>query len=376
MKYKLDEERFLKDLEHLVNIDSHSYDLEGVGRMAAFFEKAFTEAGWTVKRVDIGPEAGERLEITNGAAPYDALILGHMDTVFPRGVVAERPFTRDGERAYGPGVIDMKSGLLFSLYAAREISARGIAGSYCVALNSEEEVGSRNARQWIERLARESRATIVLEPARASGNLVNERKGIGHIEAVFKGRAAHAGVEPEKGINSVSEMARWVMELHSLASPELGTTVNVGIVSGGTGVNVVPERAELTADVRVKVEEEADRLAARLVELKASPFTPGVKVEAELILTRPPMNPDERTLKLCALVDDAGKEAGVEFAWQSTGGGSDGNFTAALGIPTVDGMGPMGGNSHSVDEYLNLATLSARFDMLVKLLERLPGAKL
>ena len=373
---KLDEERFLKDLEHLVNIDSHSVDVGGVNSVAAFFEGAFAEAGWSVKRVDIGPEAGYCLEIVNEEAPYDAMILGHMDTVFPEGTVAKRPFSREGERAYGPGVIDMKSGLLFALYAARELSARRSAGSFCIAFNSEEETGSRNARRWIESLAGKSRATIVLEPARASGNLVNERKGVGHIEALFKGRAAHAGVEPEKGISAVSELARWVLELNSLADQRLGTTINVGIVSGGTGVNVVPESASMVADVRVKASGEAERLSERIKQLQRSPFTPGIEVEAELVLTRPPMNPDERTARLCALVDEAGHDAGVEFGWQSTGGGSDGNFTAALGIPTVDGLGPMGGNSHSVDEYLDLTTLSARFAMLVGLLERIPGAEL
>ena len=375
MRAKLDVEQYLRDLEHLVNIDSHTADPEGVEAVAGFFERAFAEAGWSVKRVDIGTGAGPCLEATNGQPPYDALLLGHMDTVFPKGTVSDRPYSRDGDRAFGPGVVDMKSGLLFALYAARELTATGAAGSFCIAFNSEEETGSTSARPWIERLARESRSSIVLEPARASGNLVNQRKGIGHIHAVFHGRAAHAGVEPEKGASAVNEMARWIIELNELANVDRGTTLNTGLVSGGTGANVVPEVASITVDVRVRSLDEADRIAARIEEMKARPFTPGVSVDAGLVMTRPPMNPDAGTQRLCALVEEAAGEAGVEFGWQATGGGSDGNFTAALGVPTVDGMGPVGGRSHSVDEYLDLASLPSRFDMLMGVLARIPGSE-
>ena len=374
MGITLNVEQYLKDLEYLVNIDSQSKDPEGVAKVAAFFEKAFGDIGWTVERVVFDPTAGPSLKITNGEPPYDALLLGHLDTVFPKGTVAERPFSRDEKRAYGPGVNDMKSGLLFGLYAARALTAKGSKGSFCIAYNSEEEIGSRRARPWIEQLAQESRTSVILEPARPNGNLMNARKGLGRIEVTFNGKAAHAGVEPEKGVSAVNEMAYWIIALHGLTDFEKGTTLNAGIVAGGTGANVVPEKATMTVDVRVKIPEEAGRIAEKILQLKAHPATPGISVDADFILTRPPMNPGEKTPKLCALVEEAGKEAGVEFGWQSTGGGSDGNFTAALGVPTVDGLGAMGGGSHSIGEYIEIEALSSRFAMLLGLLERIPGA--
>lgn len=371
MRAKLDVEQYLRDLEHLVNIDSHTADPEGVEAVAGFFERAFAEAGWSVRRVDIGAGAGPCLEATNGEPPYDALLLGHMDTVFPKGTVSDRPYSRDGDRAFGPGVVDMKSGLLFALYAARELTATGASGSFCIAFNSEEETGSTSARPWIERLARESRSSIVLEPARASGNLVNQRKGIGHIHAVFHGRAAHAGVEPEKGASAVNEMARWIIELNELANVDRGTTLNTGLVSGGTGANVVPEVASITVDVRVRSLDEAERIAARIEEMKARPFTPGVSVDAGLVMTRPPMNPDAGTQRLCALVEEAAGEAGVEFGWQATGGGSDGNFTAALGVPTLDGLGAVGEGAHARNESIFVNRIADRTALLAKLVAAL-----
>ncbi|HRV99824.1 MAG TPA: M20/M25/M40 family metallo-hydrolase, partial [Aminobacteriaceae bacterium] len=245
MGITLNVEQYLKDLEYLVNIDSQSKDPEGVAKVAAFFEKAFGDIGWTVERVVFDPTAGPSLKITNGEPPYDALLLGHLDTVFPKGTVAERPFSRDEKRAYGPGVNDMKSGLLFGLYAARALTAKGSKGSFCIAYNSEEEIGSRRARPWIEQLAQESRTSVILEPARPNGNLMNARKGLGRIEVTFNGKAAHAGVEPEKGVSAVNEMAYWIIALHGLTDFEKGTTLNAGIVAGGTGANVVPEKATM-----------------------------------------------------------------------------------------------------------------------------------
>lgn len=367
-------DQFLKDLEYLVNIDSQSRDTEGVACMAEYFEKAFADIGWKVEKKDLGPAVGPSLKITNGEAPYDTLLLGHLDTVFPKGTVAERPFSRDEKRAYGPGVNDMKGGLLFGLYAARALTEAGTPGSFCIVYNSEEEIGSRRARPWIEELARESRTAVILEPARPNGNLMNERKGLGRIEVTFHGKAAHAGVEPEKGVSAVNEMAHWIIGLHGLTDFGKGTTLNAGVVSGGTTPNVVPEKAAMTVDVRLRIPEEKNHIEAKISELKAHPATPGINVEADFFLTRPPMNPSPKTMKLCALVEEAGREAGVEVRWQGTGGGSDGNFTAALDVPTVDGLGPVGGGSHAVTEYVEIGEISSRFALLLGILERIPNA--
>lgn len=374
MNKTLDLDNFLKDLEFLVNIDSQSSDPEGVARVGAFFEKAFGDLGWKIDKKELDPTAGPCLMFTNGEAPYDALLLGHMDTVFPKGTVAERPFSRDEKRAYGPGVNDMKSGLLYGLYAARALTEAKAPGSFCIVFNSEEEIGSRRARSWMEDLARQSRTSIVLEPARPNGNSVNERKGLGQIELTFLGKAAHAGVEPEKGVSAINEMAHWILGLHSLTNFDTGTTLNTGLVSGGTGANVVPEKASMKVDVRIKDPGEKNRIDKKIEELKANPATAGITVDVNFFLTRPPMNPSPVTLNFCRLVEEAGKEVGVEVRWQGTGGGSDGNFTAALGIPTVDSMGPVGGGSHSVTEYIELDQLAPRFALLMNVLEKIPGA--
>lgn len=367
-------EQYLAELRYLVNLDSHSSDPEGVRRIAAFFSDGFRKAGWSVDEVSLGPDAGPCLAATNGLPPYDCLILGHMDTVFPKGTASERPFRTDGVRAWGPGVSDMKAGLLFGLFAARAIGEHSDHGSLCFAWNSEEEIGSIRARPWIEELARKSRTVLVLEPARASGNLVNQRKGIGRISATFHGKAAHAGVEPEKGISALNEMGHWITELHDLTDVNRGTTINVGTASGGTGINVVAEKASMEVDIRFTRPEETRRLEEALERLRASPVTPGIRVVSSFIVTRPPMNPSPATKALCALVEDAGRAAGVPVGWQATGGGSDGNFTAALGIPTVDAMGPRGGAAHSMEEYLELSDLPQRFALFMEVLGRLPGA--
>ncbi len=374
MKAPFDLEGYLKDLEYLVNIDSQSTYPEGVEKVGDFFVRAFETLGWRVEKKSLGPSVGPGLKITNGEPPYDAILLGHLDTVFPKGTTAERPFSRKGDRAFGPGVNDMKSGLLMGLYAARALSAAGAPGSWCLVYNSEEEIGSRRARPWIEEIARQSRTAVILEPARPNGNYVNQRKGLGRIEAVFHGKAAHAGVEPEKGVSAVNEMAHWILGLHGVTDLEKGTTLNAGLVSGGTGANVVPEKASMTVDVRIREPEERERIAAKIEELKANPATPGIKVEADFFLTRPPMNPTPQTMKLCRLAEEAGREIGVDVHWQSTGGGSDGNFTAALGVPTVDGFGALGGGSHAVTEYVEIGKISSRFALLMGILERIPNA--
>jgi len=374
MNVSLNTEQYLKDLEYLVNIDSQSKDTEGVAKIGAFFEKAFAEIGWSVEKKELDPSVAPSLKFTNGKPPYDAFLLGHLDTVFPKGTVSERPFSRDEKRAYGPGVNDMKSGLLFGLYAARALTEAKAKGSFCIVYNSEEEIGSRHARPWIEELAKQSRTAVILEPARPNGNLMNERKGLGRIEVAFQGKAAHAGVEPEKGVSAVNEMAHWIIGLHGLTDFGKGTTLNAGVVSGGTTPNVVPEKASMTVDVRIKIPEEKDRIEAKIADLKAHPATPGISVEADFFLTRPPMNPSPKTMKLCALVEEAGRETGVDVRWQGTGGGSDGNFTAALGVPTVDGLGPVGGGSHAVTEYVEIGEISSRFALLLGIMEKIPNA--
>ena len=361
---------FLEDLAHLVNIDSGSYDADGIRAVAAFFSDAFSKLGWEVVSRDVSGGLGPCLEILspNCGSECDILLLGHLDTVFPKGTAAERPFRIEGNRAYGPGVMDMKSGDLFALYLARLFHATGEAmPSICLALNSHEELGSEKARPWIERLAKRSHRAFILEPARANGDLVYERKGTGYYTLRFHGKAAHSGVDPQNGASAINELAHWVTELHGLTDFETGFNLNVGLISGGTSVNAIAETAEAELDVRYVTLEQAERVEARIQEMVNNPFTPNVRTQVTGGVSRPPMNASPDTLALCRRIEAIAKDLDLEIGWQKTGGGSDGNFTADVGIPTIDGLGPVGGRAHSRDEYLEIDSIAPRFALFAEL---------
>ena len=369
-----DLDAFLKDLEFLVNIDSGSADREGVSAVADFFEEEFTKIGWQVIRRDVDPDLGPCLEILSpgNKNDHDILLLGHMDTVFPKGTAAERPFHIEGNRAYGPGVMDMKSGDLYALHLARLFHKSGEAmPAICFALNSHEEIGSEKARGWIEDLARRSHHAFILEPGRANGDLVFERKGTGRYFIDFHGKAAHSGVDPQNGASAINELAHWVTELHKLTDFDTGLTLNVGLISGGTSVNAIAESARAEVDLRFVSQDQADLVDARIKEMTETPFTPNVSVTVSGGASRPPMNASEAALALCRKVDAIADELGVKIGWQKTGGGSDGNFTADVGIPTIDGMGPVGGRAHSREEYLEVDSIPERFALLAGIVRAL-----
>ena len=366
----LDIESYLKDLETLVNIDSGSHDRAGVLKVSEFFTEEFTKLGWQVSSHEVDDDLAPCLEMRspNAGDTFDILILGHMDTVFPKGTAAERPFRIKDGRAYGPGVMDMKAGDLFALYLARALHQSGEEmPSICVAFNSHEEIGSRKARPWIEALAAKSKQAFILEPARANGDLVYERKGCCRYHMAFHGKAAHSGVDPQNGASAVNELAHWVIELHKLTNFDEGLNLNAGLVSGGTSVNAIAEQAELEVDVRLVTLEQAQRVQDRIDAMQKAPFTDGVGVDVSGGMTRPPMNANEKTKALCSRIDALAKQLDIQFGWQKTGGGSDGNFTASLGLPTIDGMGPIGGRAHSREEYLEVDSIAERFALLVEI---------
>lgn len=368
---------YLKDLEYLVNIDSGSYLPAGTAKMAEFFGSKFAEMGWEVKTHSFNDSIGPCLEIVNSDKDeYDVLLMGHTDTVFDPGTVKERPFTIAGERAFGPGVNDMKSGLLSILYVLRTLHHEGklTDSSICVALNSDEEISSKYSRPWLEELSRKSRRALVFEPARADGNLVNRRKGVGRYQVEIYGVAAHSGVDHEKGCSAVQELAHWILALHGKTNYQTGTTVNVGIVSGGSAVNVVAEHAKAEIDMRICDLAEAVAVEKLMEELVACPKTGGVQIKVNGSVTRPPMNPSEETLHLCRIVEDIGAGLGIKVGWTFTGGGSDGCFSAHLGVPTIDGLGPIGGGSHGIDEYVLVDSIEPRFRLVRGLVSHLTGS--
>ena len=369
IKFSLDE--YLRALEQLVNIDSGSKDVAGTTAVADYFAEKFQQIGWQVKYHRPDPAVGPCLQITNQATDrYDILLIGHMDTVFAHGTAAKRPFAIKDNRAYGPGVVDMKASLLSVYYAVKHLHETGLpqGASICIAFNSDEEISSIHSRSWLEQLAANSRYVLVLEPARADGSMVNTRRGVGRYTLEFHGVASHSGVAPEKGVSAINELAHWVIALHNLTDHAQGTSLNVGVVQGGTTANTVADYAMAQMDVRMKEMSAVTRLQETLQYLLAHPQTPGITVKVSGGITRPPMNPIPETLELCKTVDAIAKRLGIAFQWIATGGASDANLTAALGVPTIDGLGPIGGLSHTVDEYLDIQSVEPRLLLLIELL--------
>lgn len=363
----MNESNFLKDLEYLVNIDSDSRNPEGIAKVAAFFKEKFESIGWQVIERNISDEAGPLLEITNRPSDiYDVLFMGHMDTVFPKGTVNERPYRVEGRRAYGPGVYDMKSGILLTYYICKDLT---LDGSFCVLFNPDEEISSRYSRPYLEKRIRQSRYALVMEGGRSNGNLVNERKGIGKFKVELFGKAVHAGVEPEKGASAIHELLLRGQEILSWAKKELGTTINIGVITGGTVPNTVADYAAMEIDVRIKTLEEGERIEKAFSTLPNHIETAGVTLKVSGGIMRPPLFPTEKSLEFCKAIDEIKSNIGLDIGWTATGGGSDGNFSSALGVPTVDALGPVGGNGHAINEYMEIDSIQSRYQLVSEIIK-------
>jgi glutamate carboxypeptidase len=300
-----------------------------------------------------------------------ALVLGHYDTVWPEGSAKYRPFTIDGRRATGPGVYDMKAGLVVVEFALEALQGVGLAPPRPVEvlITSDEEVGSVTSRRLIEERARLCEYALIVEPPLANGALKTARKAIGRFVVETMGKAAHSGVDPEAGASAIVELAHQILKIQAFNHPSDGTTLNVGQVEGGTAANVIPASAKAVVDVRVWNQADADRIASELRTL--SPVGAGTRVEVSGGFNRPPMERNDQTVALFERARRVGLEFGLELEEGSTGGGSDGNFTAAAGAATLDGLGVPGGGAHSVDEYILIDKLPERAALLAALLLRL-----
>ena len=367
---------YLADLERLVNIDCGTYTPDGVDEVGRWTAGFLGQLGAEIDvRPDPSGQYGKTIVATfHGKADGPrVLLIGHMDTVFDPGTAAARPFRiDDGDGvAYGPGVTDMKSGLLAGLYALKSIIAEfdGLPFERLTFIaNPDEEVGSPSSRDHIRAAAADVDVCLVLECARANGDIVSSRKGILDTRITVHGRAAHAGVEPEKGRNAILEAARLVRELHALNGRWPGVTVNVGKVAGGTRPNVVAERCDLEVDVRSTNAEGLADVEAAIRELAEATEVPDTTIDANVVVSWGPM---ERSVRSGRLVDHAKAIAGrLGFTVNdtATGGASDANTTAGMGVPSLDGLGPIGGNDHSPAEYLDIESIVPRTTMLAGLL--------
>ena len=371
-------EEYLDVLRRWVDVDSGTFTTDGVNRIAGECEARFRNAGWHVDRIHHTPEPGEPRvgdivigRIEGSAGGPHVLMVGHTDTVFNAGTAVERPFSIEEGRAYGPGVCDMKSGLLSGFYAVELLQAAdALAGTVTYICNPDEEIGSTFSRPYIFEHAKEADVAFVLEPARAGGRVVTSRKGVTDLRIEVTGRAAHAGVEPERGASAVVEAAHKVVALHALNGKWPGVTVNAGVVSGGTRPNVIAERAEIHVDIRAPEEDSLDAAERAALEIAETCTVPEVTSVAKMAANHRPMERSEGTAALFELAREIGSEVGFEVEEIATGGASDGNTTFRAGAPTLDGLGPIGGDAHSPREWLDLGSIVPRTTLLAGLIAR------
>lgn len=365
---------YLANLERLVNIDCGSYTPAGVnevGRWAGDFQ---AELGAEVEyRPDPDGRLGDTVVATfrGRAGGPRVLLIGHLDTVFDPGTAAVRPFRLEDGVAHGPGVTDMKSGLLAGLYALKALIGErgGLPFERLVFVaNPDEEIGSPTSTSHIRAAAADVDVALVLECARANGDIVSARKGILDTRLHVHGRAAHAGVEPEKGRSAILEAARLVTDLHALNGRWPGVTVNVGVIGGGTRPNVVPERCSLEVDIRATSREALEEAEAEIRRIAEATEVEDTTVEFETMARWWPMEKLERSGRLVEHAQAVAQALGFDVRDAATGGASDANTTSGMGIPSLDGLGPIGGNDHSPAEYLDVESIVPRTTMLAGLL--------
>ena len=361
--FESDLPRLVRDLETLVRLESPSEDAARVSQLAAWVHGTLRERGVPA---ELRPCAtrGDALLASVVFREGGTLLLGHLDTVWPVGTLAQMPWRLDGGRASGPGVFDMKAGIVVGMAVLTAMVRESRPHPVSLLLVPDEETGSSASRELTLSVARRHRRVLVLEPSHDGAAKV-ARKGCGTFVVRFRGRAAHAGLAPETGASALAEMARFVLFLESVAEPARGTTLTASLARAGSAANVVPEAAELSVDARSWTRAESDRVAAAIRDYRA--IDPGVSVTAEGGFDRPPLEPTQASDALFESARRLAADLGLELGAARVGGASDGNFTAAAGIPTLDGLGPRGGGAHARDEHVLVADLPLRAALVAAL---------
>ena len=363
----------LRFLASLVNQDSGTYDALDVNRMGDLMAATLDELGFRSTRIPQTEYGDHWVWEHRGRGDKRLLAVSHIDTVFASGTAKSRPFTIDKGRAYGPGVLDMKGGITVVAFALRALKATDSPAWRDVTLawflNSDEEVLSPSSRAHIRKEAERSTSVIVTEPARPGGEYVIARKGAGKFFLEVAGRAAHAGAQPELGRSAVWAMAQKTCALHAMTDLAEGTSVNVGVIRGGTRSNVIADECYAEIDLRAWTPTAADRAMARFREISATTHVPDTTAHLRGDMNFPPWPEGlPGTEKLLALVQDAGRELGLSLKGIRTGGGSDGNHASAV-APTLDGFGPQGSRAHSDEEFIEVATLIERAKVTARFIE-------
>jgi len=372
-------------LKLLVETESPSHDKAAVDRVGAIVAEEARKLGAQVELIQnkaTGDHVLARFRTTKSPmmersvsaveeerkqGEGQILLLCHMDTVFPLGTLSKIPYREADEKIFGPGTLDMKAGIVISLAAIEKASKNGMTRPVILLCTSDEEIGSRTSREYIERLAKESVLVLVLEGGLLNGSLKTWRKGVGKFRVKVHGRAAHAGGDHEKGRNAIEEMAHQVIAIQRLTNYSKQTTLNVGVIRGGTVSNVVPEEAVIQVDVRVMQPSEWERLEDEMKKL--IPVLDGTSIKVSGRLNRPPMPFDDTMNATFEKAKSIAAQMGVELKAGGTGGASDANFVAPLGIPVLDGLGAIGEGYHSEHEYIFASSLEERVNLIAALLK-------
>ena len=356
-------------LRKLVETESPSHDKAAVDNVGQIVREECASSGADVETVPQS-SVGDHLVARWGTGTGGILLLHHMDTVFPLGTLNSMPFIQKDDKTYGPGVLDMKGGIVVTLSAIRHLrhEKRMPSRPVTVLFTSDEEIGSDSSRTLIEKLARESALVMVLESGLVDGSLKVWRKGVGEFLVKVHGRASHAGGAHEAGRNAIQEMAHQVLAIQAMTDYGKGTTLNVGIIKGGTASNVVPAECEIDVDYRVLVPDEAERINTGMASLK--PVTPGTSIAVSGGLNRPPMPNDDAMKRTFEKASQIASGIGMKITAGGSGGGSDANFVAPLGIPVLDGLGTFGEGYHSEREYIFTESLFSRAALVAELISR------
>ena len=368
------ERAMMRLLGQFVRAESPSFDKAAVDRFGRIVATEWKKRGAGVtllRQRERGDLVRAEWRPRGKGTSAQILVLGHLDTVYEIGTITRMPFRVSRGRAWGPGTFDMKGGLVIALYSMDALAAVGCLLEKRIVFlwTSDEEIGSESSRAAIEREAKRSDAVLVLEPAAGlDGRVKTGRKGVGEIELIVTGRAAHAGLNPEDGVNAIEEMAHQIARISRWNQPRRGITVNAGVIEGGTRTNVIPERARALVDLRASRVEDMRALERKFRALR--PILSGAKLEIRGGFNRPPM---ERNMSaaLYAKARALSKEMGLTLGEAFVGGGSDGNFTAALGVPTLDGLGAIGEGAHSPLENIMIRALPERAALLAGLIATL-----
>ena len=355
-------------LRTVVTYETPSREKTLLDRFADYWSELFRGIGANIEILK-QTEGGNHLRMSWGEGPEQVLVLGHMDTVWPRGEIVRRPFRIEGGKAYGPGVYDMKGGLVQSLFALEAVAAaeKKLPRKIVFLCTADEEIGSTTSRSLIEAEARKSTFVLVMEPAAgAQGAAKVSRSGWGMYDVKVTGRSVHAGNDHMNGINAVEELAHQILKLQAMTDYSIGTTVSVGEIRGGAGYNVVPDLATAKVDLRARTERELATAQARILGL--TPFLKGTTVTVTGGINRPPMEATPANTKLYQKARQFAGELGFELPGVHVGGVSDGNLTSAIGVATLDGIGAVGDGAHAVHEHVILEALVPRAALLAKLL--------